>query len=717
MPIPTREDARRIARAVLQVEAQGPLEVGADATREGAPGEAAATLDAFEWLTITGAALGSGVAPGLVSLPSDATLSFTDRADVPVWVLEVTSAHRLGRGIGTHVEGTDRRGLYLTWPVGTGGGGGTTSPLTTKGDLWGFSTIDARVPIGGNGQVLTADSTQALGLKWAAAAGSGTVTSVGLSGGTTGLTVSGSPVTASGTMTLGGTLNRASGGTGSSAVPANGQILIGNGTDYTLATLTAGANITITNGIGTITIAATGTGTTILDGAGAPASGTGALGNYYEDTTGGIFYGPKTAPAAEERITVTSAPGSNDAGSWELGTRVKFNVAGQIVRLRYQRLSTSAATLTFHVWDDAGALLATVSDTQSGGAGAFEVALPTPLSVPLNAIRRCSVTAGASGNTPVNSVRQSVTNSTNCIFQDFRYASGTGTFPNTIPGAETYYVEPIFVPGTTWPVAVRQLGSIQDDGTTAQLTKRLATSGTSSLSLAATENSLAIGDAVLCACTPASGGSTINGIASGTAGRWIVLRNTGATDSITINHLNAGATSSNQVTCPGGAAFVLRPGQAVLLCFWQSTNWTVTLPGLSGQYSGRVLGFRQVAADESTSGTGYTDLTTVDEVTFTAAADLDALVIWSTGIYHDTAAKNCSDEVAYDNGSGYALDASTATNVIPDMTSGGVGKTMTLMATKSFTGTGLKKVKVQHSNINGGGNAHWRSRSLLVIQK
>ena len=46
-----------------------------------------------------------------------------------------------------------------------------TSPLTTKGDLFGYSTTDARIPIGTDGQVLTADSAQALGLKWAAASG------------------------------------------------------------------------------------------------------------------------------------------------------------------------------------------------------------------------------------------------------------------------------------------------------------------------------------------------------------------------------------------------------------------------------------------------------------------------------------------------------------------------------------------------------------------
>lgn len=68
--------------------------------------------------------------------------------------------------------------------------GGGSSPLTTKGDLFGFDTADARIPVGPNGDVLTADSTQALGVKWAAAASSGvtavTATSpIVSSGGTT----------------------------------------------------------------------------------------------------------------------------------------------------------------------------------------------------------------------------------------------------------------------------------------------------------------------------------------------------------------------------------------------------------------------------------------------------------------------------------------------------------------------------------------------------
>ena len=50
----------------------------------------------------------------------------------------------------------------------------------------------------------------------------------------------------------------ANGGTGVSAIPANGQLLIGNAVGYTLNTLTPGAGIGVTNAAGSITLANTG---------------------------------------------------------------------------------------------------------------------------------------------------------------------------------------------------------------------------------------------------------------------------------------------------------------------------------------------------------------------------------------------------------------------------------------------------------------------------
>jgi hypothetical protein len=61
-------------------------------------------------------------------------------------------------------------------------------------------------------------------------------------------------------FTLSGVLPIAQGGTGLSSTPTNGQLLIGNGTGFTLATLTAGSGITVTNNAGSITITNSSTG-------------------------------------------------------------------------------------------------------------------------------------------------------------------------------------------------------------------------------------------------------------------------------------------------------------------------------------------------------------------------------------------------------------------------------------------------------------------------
>lgn len=86
-----------------------------------------------------------------------------------------------------------------------------------------------------------------------------------------------------------------SGGTGTSQIPTNGQLLIGNGTGYKVNNLGTGAGISVTNGAGTISIANTGVlsfsaSTTGLTPA-TPTTGNVVLGGILNAPSGGTGYG------------------------------------------------------------------------------------------------------------------------------------------------------------------------------------------------------------------------------------------------------------------------------------------------------------------------------------------------------------------------------------------------------------------------------------------
>ena len=119
--------------------------------------------------------------------------------------------------------------------------------------------------------------------------GSGTVTSVNLSGGTTGFTTSGGPITASGTITLAGTLNVANGGTGATTAAAamvnllpaqagnSGKVLATDGLGV-LSWATVGGTGTVTSVTGTAPIVvATGTTTPAISITDASTTAKGAI--------------------------------------------------------------------------------------------------------------------------------------------------------------------------------------------------------------------------------------------------------------------------------------------------------------------------------------------------------------------------------------------------------------------------------------------------------
>jgi len=147
-------------------------------------------------------------------------------------------------GLGTmSTQGSDA----VTITGGTANGltiGASTPAAATVTTLRINSTLSLAGTTGTSGQVLTSNGASAP--TWQNIAGSGTVTSIDVSGGTTGLTTSGGPVTGSGTITLAGTLAVANGGTG--AVTLTGYVK-GSGT----SAMTASATIPTTDLSGTIT--------------------------------------------------------------------------------------------------------------------------------------------------------------------------------------------------------------------------------------------------------------------------------------------------------------------------------------------------------------------------------------------------------------------------------------------------------------------------------
>jgi hypothetical protein len=145
----------------------------------------------------------------------------------------------------------------------------------------------------------------------------GTVTSIDVSGGTTGLTTSGGPITTNGTITLAGTLATANGGTNLTSFTANGAVY---------ATSTSALTT------GTLPIASGGTNSTATPTAGGAGYGTGTAHAYSTAGTSGqaLLSGGSGAPTFG---TLTAANGGTGQTSYAVGDLLYASTTSALSKL------------------------------------------------------------------------------------------------------------------------------------------------------------------------------------------------------------------------------------------------------------------------------------------------------------------------------------------------------------------------------------------------
>jgi len=209
----------------------------------------------------------------------------------------------------------------------------------------------------------TTDTTNASNIS------SGTLGTSRLTGSYTGITGVGTIATG---VWQGTTIGVAYGGTGNTATPTNGQLLIGNGSGYTLNTLTAGTNVSISNTAGGITISAT-------PAAGGTVTSVSASGG----TTGLTFSGSPITTSGTLTLSGTLVVSNGGTGATTLTGYVKgngtsaFTASATIPNTDISGLGTMSTQNASSVAITGGTINGTTIGATTAAAGTFTTVTAT----------------------------------------------------------------------------------------------------------------------------------------------------------------------------------------------------------------------------------------------------------------------------------------------------------------------------------------------------